>query len=87
MSAGLWRIDAGPLSWVARCLVMELSTARNIALASLRRLRRAGLLSSKIERSFASEWARRLQVTIVVGSGQVVANALPSSFIKIFPGA
>jgi rhamnose transport system ATP-binding protein len=43
-------------------LVMELSTARNIALASLRRLRRVGLLFARIEREFAADWAERLQV-------------------------
>jgi rhamnose transport system ATP-binding protein len=43
-------------------LVMELSSARNIALASMRRLRRAGLLFGRVERDFAERWARRLQV-------------------------
>jgi rhamnose transport system ATP-binding protein len=43
-------------------LVMDLSTADNIALASLRRLRRRGLLFSSIERAFALDWAKRLQV-------------------------
>jgi len=43
-------------------LVMELSIARNIALASLRRLTRVGLLSGRTERSFAADWAQRLQV-------------------------
>ena len=43
-------------------LVMELSIARNIALASLRRLARGGLLSGRTERSFAADWAKRLQV-------------------------
>jgi rhamnose transport system ATP-binding protein len=43
-------------------LVMELSTARNIALASLRRLRRHGLLFASTERKFATEWAERLHV-------------------------
>jgi rhamnose transport system ATP-binding protein len=43
-------------------LVMELSIAHNIALASLRRLTRVGLLSGRIERSFAADWAKRLQV-------------------------
>ena len=43
-------------------LVMELSIARNIALASLWRLARAGLLSGRTERSFAADWAERLQV-------------------------
>jgi len=43
-------------------LVMELSVARNIALASLGRLRRHGLLFPSVERNFAVEWAKRLQV-------------------------
>jgi rhamnose transport system ATP-binding protein len=43
-------------------LVMELSIARNIALASLRRLARAGLLLGRTERGFAADWAKRLQV-------------------------
>jgi rhamnose transport system ATP-binding protein len=43
-------------------LVMEMSTARNIALASLGRLRRGGLVFARAERDFALEWAKRLQV-------------------------
>jgi rhamnose transport system ATP-binding protein len=43
-------------------LVMEMSIARNIALASLRRLRRAGFIRSASERRFARDWAARLQV-------------------------
>ena len=43
-------------------LVMEMSTARNIALASLARLRRAGLIFAGAERDFSVEWADRLQV-------------------------
>jgi rhamnose transport system ATP-binding protein len=43
-------------------LVMELSVARNIALASLHRLARVGILLAGTERSFASDWAARLQV-------------------------
>lgn len=43
-------------------LVMELSTARNIALASLRRLRQHGLLFEANERKFATDWAERLHV-------------------------
>jgi rhamnose transport system ATP-binding protein len=43
-------------------LVMELSTADNIALASLSRLRRAGLLFGRAERAFAARWAEQLQV-------------------------
>jgi rhamnose transport system ATP-binding protein len=43
-------------------LVMEMSIMRNIALASLRRLRRAGFIRSASERRFARDWAARLQV-------------------------
>jgi rhamnose transport system ATP-binding protein len=43
-------------------LVMELSTPRNIALASLARLRRGGLISARTERDFGVSWAKRLQV-------------------------
>jgi rhamnose transport system ATP-binding protein len=43
-------------------LVMELSTARNIALASLQRLRHAGLILGRAERDFGADWAKRLQV-------------------------
>ena len=43
-------------------LVMEMSTAHNIALASLGRLRHGGLISGRSERAFAAEWAQRLQV-------------------------
>jgi rhamnose transport system ATP-binding protein len=43
-------------------LVMEMSTAQNIALASLGRLDRLGLIFSRTERSFAAAWAKRLQV-------------------------
>jgi rhamnose transport system ATP-binding protein len=43
-------------------LVMEMSIARNITLASLSRLRRAGFLRGVTERRFARDWAARLQV-------------------------
>jgi rhamnose transport system ATP-binding protein len=43
-------------------LVMDLSTARNIALASMRRLQRFGLIPGRRERAFARDWADRLQV-------------------------
>jgi rhamnose transport system ATP-binding protein len=43
-------------------LVMEQSIARNVTLASLRRLRRLGLIRSASERRFARDWAARLQV-------------------------
>ena len=43
-------------------LVMRMSITDNVALASLRRLRRHGLLRSSVEQRFAAEWAERLQV-------------------------
>jgi rhamnose transport system ATP-binding protein len=43
-------------------LVMDLSIAHNIALASLRALRRLGFLSGSTERGFARDWALRLQL-------------------------
>jgi rhamnose transport system ATP-binding protein len=43
-------------------LVMDFSTADNIALASLRRLQRYGVLFASAERRFSLEWAKRLQV-------------------------
>jgi rhamnose transport system ATP-binding protein len=43
-------------------LVMDMSIARNISLASLKRLRRVGLIRSAAERRFARDWALRLQV-------------------------
>ena len=43
-------------------LVMEMSVARNIALPSLAKLRRLGLISSGTERSFGAGWAKRLQI-------------------------
>jgi rhamnose transport system ATP-binding protein len=43
-------------------LVMELSIARNIAMASLHRLARMGLLSGRTERRFAADWAERLRM-------------------------
>jgi rhamnose transport system ATP-binding protein len=43
-------------------LVMEMSIGRNISLASLGRLRRAGFIRSTSERRFARDWAARLQV-------------------------
>jgi rhamnose transport system ATP-binding protein len=43
-------------------LVMDFSTADNIALASLARLKRHGLLFTSDERKFSIEWAERLQV-------------------------
>ncbi len=43
-------------------LVMEESISRNIALTSLSRLQRGGLIFARAERSFGAEWAARLQV-------------------------
>jgi rhamnose transport system ATP-binding protein len=43
-------------------LVMDMSIADNVSLASLRALARHGLLVSSVERRFASDWAGRLQV-------------------------
>ena len=43
-------------------LVMDMSVADNISLASLPNLRRNGLLFAAVERSFARDWAARLQV-------------------------
>jgi rhamnose transport system ATP-binding protein len=43
-------------------LVMDMSITRNIALASLRRLRHAGFIRAASERRFARDWAARLQV-------------------------
>ena len=43
-------------------LVMDMSVAHNIALASLSRLRRLGLIFGRTERNFAVDWAKRLQV-------------------------
>ena len=43
-------------------LVMDFSIERNIALASLDRVRRAGLIPRGAERRFAKDWAFRLQL-------------------------
>ena len=43
-------------------LVMEQSIARNLSLASLRRLSRFGLIRAAAERRFARDWATRLQL-------------------------
>jgi rhamnose transport system ATP-binding protein len=43
-------------------LVMELGIDRNLALASLARLRRFGLIRRRDERSLTKDWAQRLQV-------------------------
>jgi rhamnose transport system ATP-binding protein len=43
-------------------LVMGMGIGRNIALASLRRLRHLGLLLPGVEQRFAADWAARLQL-------------------------
>jgi rhamnose transport system ATP-binding protein len=43
-------------------LVMGSSVARNIALASLKRLRRYGLIRSSFERALAADWAIKLRI-------------------------
>ncbi|HET7015051.1 MAG TPA: sugar ABC transporter ATP-binding protein, partial [Streptosporangiaceae bacterium] len=43
-------------------LVIPMSIQQNVALASLHRLQRRGLISSAAERSFASDWAQRLSL-------------------------
>jgi rhamnose transport system ATP-binding protein len=43
-------------------LVMEMSVQQNMALASLGRLRKAGLIRSTAERAFAADWAQRLRL-------------------------
>ncbi len=44
-------------------LVMDLSIDHNVALASLRRLRRLGLIRRSSERNLANAWAEKLQLT------------------------
>ncbi len=43
-------------------LVMDMSVQQNMALASLGRLRRAGIVRSAAERAFATDWAQRLRL-------------------------
>jgi rhamnose transport system ATP-binding protein len=43
-------------------LVMDMSVQQNVALASLRSLRHAGLIRTSAERGFAADWALRLRV-------------------------
>jgi rhamnose transport system ATP-binding protein len=43
-------------------LVMEMSVQQNMALASLGRLRSAGLIRAAAERAFAADWAQRLRL-------------------------
>jgi rhamnose transport system ATP-binding protein len=43
-------------------LVMDMSVQQNVALASLRRLRRAGFIRSSAERGLAADWAARLKI-------------------------
>ncbi len=42
-------------------LVMDMSVQQNVALASLGRLRKGGLIRSSAERAMATDWAARLQ--------------------------
>jgi rhamnose transport system ATP-binding protein len=43
-------------------LVMEMSVQQTVALASLRRLRRAGIVTGGLERRFSADWVARLQI-------------------------
>jgi rhamnose transport system ATP-binding protein len=43
-------------------LVMDMSVQQNMALASLGKLRHAGLISGKSERDFAADWALKLRI-------------------------
>ena len=43
-------------------LVMDMSVQQNVALASLRRLRKGGLIRSSAERAMAADWAARLKI-------------------------
>jgi rhamnose transport system ATP-binding protein len=43
-------------------LVMDMSVQQNVALASLGRLRKAGLIRAAAERAFAADWAVRLKL-------------------------
>ncbi|HEX3790516.1 MAG TPA: sugar ABC transporter ATP-binding protein [Pseudonocardiaceae bacterium] len=59
MAAGLALV---PEDRRAQGLVMDMSIERNIGLAGLRSLARGGLMSRRLERSRATDWAIRLQV-------------------------
>ena len=59
MSAGIGLV---PEDRRQQGLVMDMSIARNIALASMRSLRRLGMISGSAERRFAKDWALRLQL-------------------------
>jgi rhamnose transport system ATP-binding protein len=59
MSAGIGLV---PEDRRQQGLVMEMAISRNIALASMRALRRLGMISSAAERRFAKDWALRLQL-------------------------
>jgi rhamnose transport system ATP-binding protein len=43
-------------------LVMDMSVQQNVALASLGRLRKGGLIRSSAERAMAADWAARLKI-------------------------
>lgn len=59
MSAGMALV---PEDRRAQGLVMEMSIESNVALASLARLRRAGLIRRSSERKIAGTWGRKLQL-------------------------
>src|SRR5689334_237604 len=56
-------------------LVMDMSIQQNVALASLARLRRGGLIRSAAERAFATDWAGRLNLKY----GRLSAPVVPLS--------
>ena len=55
-------------------LVMDMSVQQNVALASLARLRRGGLVRSAAERAFAADWAVRLNLKY----GRLVNPGVPA---------
>ena len=61
MEAGIGLV---PESRREQGLVMDMSVQRNVALPSLSRLRRLGLILTSSERRFASGWITRLQVKV-----------------------
>jgi rhamnose transport system ATP-binding protein len=71
MSAGIGLV---PEDRRQQGLVMEMSIARNVALASLRRLQKLGFIRSGAERRLARDWALRLQLKY--GSLANEANSL-----------
>src|SRR5262249_3399167 len=59
MAAG---VGYGPEDRRQEGVVMEMSVQQNMGLASLDRLRKAGLIRSAAERAFAADWAQRLRL-------------------------